>query len=352
MFSLPPKEYPDAGKQALFYRAALDRLNNARLGRTTGVLAGAIAAGVPFTPYGASFGAFVIQGKPQSPGEPVREADRHYVTPDYFKTLSIPLRRGRGFAETDDAGSEFVALIDDNLARRYWPNEDPIGQRIRPTSGPEFYTVVGIVGHVIGSDLAADSGTGSVYFNLFQMRRPIPAAWIVAKTPAAAASLASAIRAAVHEADPGEPLRELASLDKFIADSLAPREFAASLLGLFAILALLMAALGLYGVISFSVTQRTREIGIRMALGASEWWVLSSVVSQGLRLTLLGVAAGFAGSLLLQGAVRSQLFQAPAFDPLIFASMAAILVAASLAASCLPAFRAVRVDPLRSLHYE
>ncbi|HEY6344201.1 MAG TPA: ABC transporter permease [Bryobacteraceae bacterium] len=360
MFSLPPKQYPDAGKQALFYRAVLDRLYNVRLDKTTGVSASAIAAGVPFTPYGDS-GAFGIQGKPQSPGEPVRQADRHYVTPDYFKALSIPLRRGRAFAETDNAGSELVALIDDNLARQYWPNEDPIGQRIRPTTGPDFYTVVGIVGHVIGSDLAADSGKGSIYFNLFQMKRPLPVGWIVAKTiqprpsgrgSPGAASLAGAIRAAVHEADPGQPVRELASLDKLIADSLAPHEFAASLLGLFAILALLMAALGLYGVISYNVAQAKREIGIRMALGASQWWVLSSVVSQGLRLTLLGVAAGFAGSLLLQGALRSQLFETPAFDPLIFASMAAILVAASLAASCLPAFRAVRVDPLRSLHYE
>jgi hypothetical protein len=124
-----------------------------------------------------------------------------YVTPDYFKALSIPLRPGRGFVETDNAGSELVALIDDNLARQYWPNEDPIGQRIRPTSGPECYIVVGIVGHVIGYDLAADSGKGSVYFNLFQMRRPLPVGWIVAKAPRAA-SVMSAIRAAIHEADP------------------------------------------------------------------------------------------------------------------------------------------------------
>jgi predicted permease len=281
----------------------------------------------------------------------VRQADRHYVTPDYFKALSIPLRRGRAFAETDNAGSESVALIDDNLARQYWPNQDPIGQRIRPTTGPEFYTVVGIVGHVIDSDLAADSGKGSIYFNLFQTKLRLPVGWFVAKTPGAA-SLAAAIRTAAHEADRGQPVRDLASLDKLIADSLAPREFAASLLVLFAILALLMGALGLYGVISYSVAQRTREIGIRMALGASDWWVLSSVVLQGLRLTLLGVTAGLVGSLLLQRVLRSQLFEAPAFDPLIFTSMAALLIAASLAATCLPAIRAVRVDPLRSLHYE
>jgi predicted permease len=344
MFSLPVKKYSGGEKQALFFRAALERL-----AKTTGITAGAIAAGVPFTPYGDS-GAFMIQDRPQSPSEPVRQSQRHYITADYFSALSIPILRGRAFAETDGAQSELVALIDENLARQYWPNENPLGQRIRPTFGQDFYTVIGIVGHVIGSDLAADSGKGSIYFNLFQMKIATPVAWIIAK--GAPASLAPAIRTAVHDADPTQPLRDLKSLDRSVSDSLAPRAFAMWLLGLFAVLALLMAALGLYGVIGYSVAQRTREIAIRIAMGASRQSVLISILAQGLRLTGLGVAAGFAGSLLVQRALRSQLFETPAFDPFTFAVTAAALLAASLAASYAPAIRALRVDPLSALRYE
>ena len=346
MFSLPPKQYSSAGTQAVFYRAVLERLASA-----PGLSTAAIGMGVPFTPYGDS-GAFLIEGRPQAPGEPARQAQRHYVTSDYFKALSIPLRRGRGFVENDTSESESVALIDENLARQYWPGEDPLGERIRPTSGPDFYTVVGIIGHSIASDLSADSGKGSIYFDLFQMKRPSPVGWIVAKAPREATSLALAIRVAVHEADPNQPLRDLVSLDKLVGDSLAPRRFVMWLLGLFAALALSMAVLGLYGVISYSVTQRTRDIGIRIALGASRGSVLRSVVWQGLCLTGIGVAFGLGGSLLVERLLRNQLPEIGVFDPPTFASMGAVLLVASLGASCLPALRTIRVDPLRALRYE
>ncbi|MBV8843314.1 MAG: ABC transporter permease, partial [Bryobacterales bacterium] len=278
MFSLPAKQYPDAARQSLFYRAVLERLAT-----KPGVSSAAVALGVPFTEYGDA-GSFIIEGKQQAASDPGPHADRRYVTPGYFSTLAIPIQRGRGFLESDDAATEPVALIDEDLARQYWPGEDPLSKRFQLTSGPEFYRIVGIVGHVNGADLSADSGKGQIYINLFQMKQGLPVAWVVAKTPGDAAAMAPAIRAAVREADPNQPVRALTPLSELISNSLAPRTFASSLLGLFAALALLMAMLGLYGVVNYSVTEQTREIGIRMALGGSRGWVLQSVLGRGLRL--------------------------------------------------------------------
>ncbi|MBV8845858.1 MAG: ABC transporter permease, partial [Bryobacterales bacterium] len=156
MFSLPAKQYPDNGKQWVFFRSVLEHLSN-----TPGVSSAAIGFGVPFTPY-AENGSFLIEGRTNAPGESNPQSSRHFVTPGYFKSLTIPIRRGRDFSETDDAAHEPVALIDENLARQYWPDEDPLEQRIQLTSGPTIYTVVGIVGHVNNSDLAADSGKGEI----------------------------------------------------------------------------------------------------------------------------------------------------------------------------------------------
>jgi putative ABC transport system permease protein len=174
----------------------------------------------------------------------------------------------------------------------------------------------------------------------------------MAKTSGDPAGMAAAIREAVRATDPNQPVHTFTTLDDLVSNSLAPRRFVMRLLGFFAVTALFMAGLGLYGVISYSVTLRTREIGIRIALGAKPGSVLLGVLSQGLRLTGLGVAAGLAGSLAINRVLASQLFQVNAFDPLIFASMAAALLVAALLASYLPARRAVRVDPLSALRSE
>ncbi len=346
VFSLPAKQYPDGVKQSVFYRAVLERLTN-----TKGIATAAIAVGIPFSQYGDS-GSFLREGHTPAPGEAVPHSDRRYVTPEYFKALAIPLKRGRTFSEEDRLETQPVVVIDENLARQYWPGEDPVGQRILLSTGEEPYTIIGITKHVLGSDLAADSGKGVVYLSLFQRKRALPSAWIVAKTPGDPTNLAAAIREAVRAADPNQPVHTLEALDDLVSDSLAPRRFVMRLLGFFAVTALCLAALGLYGVISYSVTLRTREIGIRIALGAKPGSVLLGVLSQGLRLTGLGVAAGLAGSLFINRLLASQLFKVSAFDPLIFASMAATLLVAALLASYLPARRAVRVDPLSALRAE
>ncbi|HYK58394.1 MAG TPA: ABC transporter permease [Bryobacteraceae bacterium] len=346
MFSLPAKQYPDPAKQAVFYRSVLENLSKA-----TGVSSAAIGLGVPFTPYGEN-GSFLIEGRTVAPGEPNPQSARHFVTPGYFKSLSIPVRRGRAFAETDRAESEPVALIDENLARQYWPNEDPLAKRIQLTNGPTVYAIVGIVGHVNNSDLAMDNRKGEIYLDLFQFKQAMPVSWIIVKTRGDVANMAAAIRSAVREADPKEPVRALKPLRELVSDSLAPRTFVSSLLGLFAALALAMAMLGLYGVINYSVTERTREIGIRIALGGSRWSVLQSVLGEGLRLAVLGTALGLAGSLAVQRVLQNELYEVKAFDPLLFTEMAAALLTTSLVASYLPARRAVRVDPLTALRYE
>jgi len=342
--SLPRKQYPDGVKQAVFYRGVLEQLRN-----TKGVKDAAIGLGIPFSQYGEA-GGFTIEGRAQTPGEAVPHADRRYVTPGYFAALTIRQKRGRVFTEEDSLETEHVAVIDENLARQYWPDENPLGKRI--LLGEEPCRIVGITGHVMGFDLAADSGKGVIYLSLFQEKRAIPVAWIMAKTTGEPTGMASAIREAVRAADPNQPAHDFKTLDEMVASSLAPRRFVMRLLGFFAVTALFLAALGLYGVISYSVTLKTREIGIRLALGAKPGSVLVDVLSQGLRLTGIGVAAGLAGSLLINRVLASQLFKVSAFDPLIFASMAAALLIAALLASYLPARRAVRVDPLSALRAE
>jgi predicted permease len=346
MFSLPAKHYPGPAEQAVFYRSVLENLS-----KTTVVSSAAIGLGVPFTPYGEN-GGFLIEGRAVAPGDPNPQSTRHYVTPGYFKSLSIPVLRGRAFAETDSAESEPVAVIDENLARQFWPNEDPLAKRIQLTNGPTVYAIVGIVGHVNNSDLAADNGKGEIYVDLFQFKLAVPVSWIVVKAPGDPANMAAVIRSAVGEADHNQPVRALAPLSKLVAESFAPRTFASSLLGFFAALALVMAMLGLYGVVNYSVTERTREIGIRIALGGSRWSILQSVLGQGLRLGVLGTALGLAGSVAIQRVLQSELYEVRAFDPPLFAGMAAALLTTSLIASYLPARRAVRVDPLTALRYE
>jgi predicted lysophospholipase L1 biosynthesis ABC-type transport system permease subunit len=243
-------------------------------------------------------------------------------------------------------------LIDETLARQYWPNEDPLEQQIQLTSGPTIYNVIGIARHVIGSNLAADSGKGAIYLNLYQMKQPSPVGWVVAKMTGGPISPPAAIRAAVHDVDSSQPVRSITTLADLVAASLAPRTFVSWLLGLFAILALLMAMLGLYGVVSYSVTEQTREFGIRIALGGSRWCVLRSVLLRGVRLAGVGTALGLIGSLLIFRVLRSDLFEVKEFDSLLFLVMAALLLAASLLASYLPARRAVHVDPIVTLRYE
>ncbi len=342
--SLPEAQYKEPEKRAAFFRAVLERLSDA-----PGVTVAGGGIPLPFSGGGAS-GSFQIEGRTTGPGDPGPHGDVRYVTAGYFAALRIPVRSGRVFSDQDRMGSAPVIVIDENLARQYWPGENPVGQRIRRGSGAPWSTIVGVAGHIKNSDLAVDSGKGMYYFAVLQ--QPIPFLSFVARTTVDPATLAGTLRDAIGEADPSLPAHHLRSMADMVRGSLAPRRFVVALLGFFALAALLLAVLGLYGVISYSVAQRTREIGIRIALGARGREVLGLVVGQGMRLALAGAAIGFVAAFSLSSFLSKQLFQVSPFDPLTSAAMALVLITAALLASFVPALRATRVDPIVALRSE
>jgi predicted permease len=342
--SLPESQYKELEKRLAFYQALVERMS-----AIPGVSAAAEAAPLPFTGSGAS-ASFSIDGRPEGPGDPGPHSDLRWISPGYFAAMKILLLKGRYFNDQDRRGGQPVIVIDENLAKQYWPNQDPIGQRVRRgTEGP-WATIVGVVGHVMHSALTGDSGKGVCYYPTFQ--RPVPNTFLVLKTSGDAAALAGPIREAVRAIDPAQPVSNLKTMDENLAGSLAPRRFAVTLLGFFAGVALLMAALGLYGVINYSVSLRTQEIGIRMALGAQTSQVLGMVVGQGMRLAGFGSALGLLGAWLLARLLTSQLFEVGAFDPIVFLVMASALALVAALATYIPARRAARVDPMVALRYE
>jgi predicted permease len=342
--SLPRARYSEDARQVAFYRAVLDGL-----AKIPGVTNVAAALPVPFSNDGGS-ASFQIEGRPMAAGDPGPHGDIALVSPGYFGALKIPLRRGRVFSDHDVAGSQGVALVDETLAKQYWPNEDAIGQHIRNGSKSPWATIVGIVEHVKNSDLAGDQIKGRYYYPMYQ--QPFRDATLVVRTEGDPGAVSGAIRAAVSAVDPSEPISRLRNLSSMVAESLAPRRFVVTMLAIFAALALLMAVIGLYGVTSYSVAQRTQEIGIRMALGARRSEILSMVILQGMWLTGGGVLAGLTAALAFSRLLRSQLFQVSPFDPLTFGLAAVVLIAANLLACSIPAQRATRVDPMEALRHE
>jgi predicted permease len=342
--ALPRARYSDDARQVAFYRAVLDGL-----AAIPGVTNVAAALPVPFSNDGGS-ASFQIEGRPMAAGDPGPHGEISGVSPGYFGALKIALRRGRVFSDHDAAGSQRVAMVDETLARQYWPNEDAIGQHIRNGSDSPWATIVGIVEHVKNSDLAGDQIKGRYYYPIYQ--QPPANATLVVRTQGDPGAAAGAIRAAVSAVDPSEPISQLRTLSGMVAASLGPRRFVVSMLAIFAALALLMAIIGLYGVTSYSVAQRTQEIGIRMALGARRSEILSMVIRQGMWLTGGGVLVGLAAALGLSQLLRSQLFQVSPFDPLTFGLTAVALIGAELAACSIPAQRATRVDPMEALRHE
>jgi predicted permease len=341
--SLDSKAYATPERRQAFYAAVTQNL-----AAQPGIEAAAAVYGMPFSDMGGA-SSFAIEGRPLAPGDPGPHSDIAVATPGYFRTLSIPLRAGRYFSDEDRLNTEPVAIIDDNLAKQYWPGQDPIGARIK--RGRDWTRIVGIVAHVNRSSLAADTGKGLAYYPLQQISDS--QANLVVRTSADPVAMGSTIREAVKAADPSHAaVYDLKPMSERVAASLGPRRFAVTMLLAFAAMALLLAALGLYGVISYSVAQRTQEIGVRMALGARLTQVLWLVLSQAMRMVLAGTAIGLAASLALARLLRSELIQVSAFDPLTFAGMCAVLVAVTLAATYLPARRAAKVDPMVALRYE
>ncbi len=342
--SLPPASYADAPKRVAFYRAVLGNL-----AAVPGVSAVAAATPVPFNGDGGS-ASFAIEGRTLAPGDPGPHGDIGFVSPDFFKAMKVAVVKGRVFNEADREDSQAVALIDEILARQYWPDEDPVGKHIRNGRAAGWATIVGVVKHVRQSDLAGEDVKGKYYFPLFQV--PPPMATFVVRTPSDPARYAGPIRDAVHAVDPTQPVSQVRLLHEMVNSSLAPRRFVVTILGFFAALAVLLAMIGLYGVISYAVTQRTQELGVRMALGAQPSEILRLVLGEGIRLAGAGAAIGLVASLIAGSLLKNQLFRVSAFDPITFVLMAVVLTGAAVFASYIPARRATRVDPMVALHYE
>ncbi len=280
--------------------------------------------------------------------------DYHTVSPGYIRTLGVPLLRGRDFTEQDNENSERVGLINARLAHQFWPNEDRVGKRFmfgrpHPESPAKWITIVGVVGDTKLYGLANPSRL-EVYVPFSQS---VPHHMnLLVRSGVEPASLTSQIRAAVASIDKDQPILGISTMEQMVTDSVSTRRITLILLGLFSGLALVLVVVGVYGVISYAVTQRTREIGIRMALGAERSEVLKMVVGNSLKLTLVGVGLGIVGALALTHFLASLLYNVKPTDLLTFVAASFALTAVALLASYIPARRAAKVDPMVALRYE
>jgi putative ABC transport system permease protein len=333
----------DPARVASFSTSLLDRVST-----VPGVLQAAIATGIPLASDGYN-GTFAIKGRQIDPNKPEPFANVMYVTPQYFNTMKMPLITGRLYTSAEmrmgnALGKGTVRLIDETLAKRFWPNEDPIGAEIG-NDGDGWATVIGVVGAVRDTDLAAES-KGMIYVPGYA------GTTLVIKTKSNPATFVAAVREAINHTDSSVPIYDVNTMDGLLAASLQRRKFAAALLTLFAGLALALASVGLYAVLSYLVTRRTREIGIRIAIGASRDNVLLLIFRYGLTIAISGVALGLGGSLLLKPLIASQLFGVQPLDALTLTLASLLLVMTAMLASYVPAHRAMRVDPMVALRHE
>jgi putative ABC transport system permease protein len=317
-----------------------------RIGALPGVVEVGMINAFPLRDEGFEHEYSRTDGRAAQDGSAVR-AETRYVSPDYIRAMGIPLLRGDPLPDQLTGGAPVPMLISETAARRSWPGEDPIGQVL--DAGWTSVVVTGVVGDVRQLGLAEEARP-AVY--LPQLVAPRLLATLAVRTAGDPAALAAPIRQAIHELDPNQPLRSVATLSGVLSESIARDRFFTLLFGIFGGLALVLAAVGIYGVLAYSVGQRTREIGVRMALGARTTDVLRMVVGGGMLLVGAGVVLGTAAALLLTRVLQSQLYGISATDPLTFAAALAFLGAVALLASYLPARRATRVDPMVALRAE
>ncbi|HET9984370.1 MAG TPA: ABC transporter permease [Longimicrobiales bacterium] len=347
--ALPSGRYPSDTAQIAFFDQVLERL---------ATVPGVKAAGATSVlPFGGSWstGSFAIENLQPKKGEPGPWGDIRVVSPDFLRTLRVPLLKGRTFTPQDRLGAPPVAVVDEELVRRYWPAQDPIGKRITfddPTAAGDtahWISVVGVVGHTKHEGLDADARV-QLYLPYEQNGSSVMS--VVLRTAGDPNRVVPLARAAVQAVDRDQPLARVRTLDSLVGDSLGERRLSMTLLAAFATVALLLAALGIYGIMAHLVTQRTRELGVRMALGAATGDVLGLVLRQGMGLAAAGIAFGLVGALSLTRLMTSQLYSVRATDPATFATVAVVLGAVALLATAVPALRAARVDPVEALRQE
>jgi putative ABC transport system permease protein len=339
----PRARFDNPGKIIALY----DRLVE-RLGAVPGAESTALVSVLPLSGSDSDFG-FFIEGRPR-PATPAEQPTAWYriVSSDYFRTMRIRILRGRGLTDADGTSAPHVVVINESLARKYWPNEDPLGRRI--SLDDTTFTIVGIVADIRhrGPDRPPDE---EMYLHYRQY--PERGTVVVARSASGhAASLAPAIREAVRDVDPALPVANVTTMEQLEADAVSQPRFVMLLVGLFAAVALTLALVGVYGVLSYAVAQRTSEIGVRMALGATRGDVLRLVLADGLKMVAVGAVIGIAGAAAAGYAMRALLFGVSAVDLPTLGLTAAVLLAAAVLACAAPARRAIRIDPVEALRYE
>jgi predicted permease len=340
--ALSSARYREVRQIAALQRQLVDRVQS-----LPGVRSAGIAAYLPLSGTDNSWSPTFERRAPLPPGEYVKYRP---VTPGYFDTLAIPLRDGRLFAETDREDAPAVAIVNEAAARAYWPGGNAIGQRLQ-IDGPPWRTIIGVVGDVRHEGLAIE-WKPELYLPFAQLPYPNRVMTLVVRTLGEPLGLAPAVRNVVSTTDPDLPLYRVETLEQIVDASVGEPRFRAMLLSALAVVALILASIGLYGVMSHLVGQRTREFGIRAAVGARREDLMLMVLGRSLALVLVGLVLGLLGAAGLQGYVRSLLYGIAPYDPLIFSAVPVLLIVVALLASYLPARRAAAIDPILALRSE
>jgi predicted permease len=343
MISLPASRYPDSTSRAQFYEQVLERMR-----AIPGVERAGYVSSLPFSGNESS-GSYDIDGIETPPGQPSPHGMQRQIDEQYLDIMGITLLAGRGFERGDHADAEPVVIIDELLARRYFADRDPLGQRIKRSGDAPWMTVVGVVPTIRHSDLATPTDKETLYTPYRQNNLPGGAFTLRASLPPA--DLLPAMRSAVLAVDPEQPLHDIKALDERIALSIAEQRHVMGLVAAFAGVALLLSAIGIYGVLAFAVSQRSGELGVRMAIGAGARQILGLVLGQGARLTAVGLLIGLACALLAAQAASALLFGVRPFEPMVYLPVALFLAATAMFACWLPARRAARIDPLEALRH-
>jgi putative ABC transport system permease protein len=362
--TLPEKKYTNEEQRGEFFRRLVENIRS-----LPGVETAAAASGLPLGNNGWQT-SFLVDGRPVPPRSETPLMEACTVTPDYFRAMNIPLLRGRYFTTQDnrsflagrdlsklDEGDRLIAgvnviIVDEEFAKRYWPNEDAVGKRIKlgnEATSPVL-DVIGVVGRVKMDGLNQDSHRVQGYFAFAQM--PVPGMGVIIKAAGDPTQLVASARSQVAAIDPDQPIYGIRTMNEIRADSVAPERLNLTLLSLFAGIALVLAIVGIYGVMSYSVTQRTHEIGIRIAIGAQPRDVFRMIVGQGMMLALIGIGIGLIGAFALTRLMATMLFGVRPTDPATFAVIAVLLTGVALVACFVPGRRATKVDPIESLRYE
>jgi putative ABC transport system permease protein len=347
-FNVPNEKYKGAERQR-FGQRLLERVES-----LPGVESVAVTYSDPFIWYGITRG-YSIEGREQLPGTEMASVYFQDISPNYFRTMGIPLLSGRDFTTRDDASNPRVAIVTRSFARRYWPSDDSLGKRFKygPVDSTQpWITIVGMVEDAKFRNLRQDPAAEPVVYVPLLQSEVVISLNLIARASVSPASAMAALRGEIQRFDPEIPVYNIVTMSERVGELSSETRSYTLLMGLFASLALLLSMIGIYGVMAYSVSQRTHEIGVRVALGAKSSDVIRMVIAQGVRLTVAGVAVGLVAGMALTRLMTSLLFDVSATDPVTFAAVSVALLIVALAACYIPARRAARVDPVVALRYE